>query len=42
MITCPKCGGRMIEKDKYGTKMECELCATEYYVKAYSKGEKSE
>lgn len=41
MTKCPICNGRTVQKDKYGITEECELCGTEFTVRAYKKGEKS-
>ncbi len=42
MTHCPICGGRTVEKDKYGITEECELCGVEFSIRAYKKGEKDE
>lgn len=39
MTQCPICNGRTVEKDQYGITLECELCGTEFSVRAKPKGE---
>ena len=39
MTKCPICNGRTVEKDQYGIIEECELCGTEFSVRAKPKGE---